>query len=394
MQRIEEKTRPIPQMSSTGVSIAVFKKVIARLHNWKCPGVDKLHNFWYKKLTCLYNSLHHYVNRFISNPQDCPESLGERITYMKPKVANTCDPSKFRPITCLTSFYKIITACIADVVGEHCEHHGLIVEQQKGCKKGAFGCKEQLVVDSIIMKQAQVQNRNLHRGFVDYKKAYDMMPHSWLLFVLRLNKICEQIQGFLAYMMQNWRTAIVATSGSQQITTAKVSIKRGIFQGDTFSPLWFCLGLNPLSVLLEDSGIGFDIKFGQNEKCKISHLFYMDDVKLYASSLAHLKELYIITEKFSSSIRMEFGIEKCRTQTIIKGKIKKGEDIETTALEKIVPLDEHEMCKYLGVLQNGRILPSKQNLRPTSRPGLNKYSVPRSTRVTCPQPSTPTVSQY
>jgi Reverse transcriptase (RNA-dependent DNA polymerase) len=105
----------------------------------------------------------------------------------------------------------------------------------------------------------------------------------------------------------------VATSGSQQISTDKVSIKRGLFQGDTFSPLWFCLGLNPLSILLEDSGIGFDIKFGLNEKFKISHLFYMDDVKLYASTHAQLKELYAITEKISSSIRMEFGIEKCRT---------------------------------------------------------------------------------
>ena len=33
--------------------------------------------------------------------------------------------------------------------------------------------------------------------------------------------------------------------------------KRGIFQSDSLSLLWFCLALIPLSTLLEDSGLGF-----------------------------------------------------------------------------------------------------------------------------------------
>jgi hypothetical protein len=143
--------------------------------------------------------------------------------------------------------------------------------------------------------------------------------------------------------MQTWKTTIVATNGSQQITTGKVSINRGIFQSDTFSPLWFCLGLNPLSILLEDSRVGFDIKYGWNEKHKISHLFYMDDIKLYANTHPHLKELYKITEKCSYSIGMEFGIDKCRTQTIIKGQVRVGEYIETLSRETIAPLDEREV---------------------------------------------------
>jgi hypothetical protein len=106
------KDIPIPQMPSTGVSMDVFKRVIARLHNWKCPGIDRLHNFWYKKLTCLHSNLHYYVNRYIMNPQECPTHLGEGMTYMKPKVADTTDPFKFRPITCLNSFYIYIRSSL------------------------------------------------------------------------------------------------------------------------------------------------------------------------------------------------------------------------------------------------------------------------------------------
>jgi hypothetical protein len=79
----------------------------------------------------------------------------------------------------------------------------------------------------------------------------------------------------------------------------------------------------------------------------------MRSVKYLTS--AHLEELYAITKNYSTCIRMKFDIEKCRTQTTIRDKIKKGEDIETTAQETIVSLDEHEKYKYLGVLQKGRV---------------------------------------
>jgi hypothetical protein len=130
----------------------------------------------------------------------------------------------------------------------------------------------------------------------------------------------------------------------------------------------------------------------RNIKYPTPHLFYMDDIKLYAYTYAHLKELYKITEEFSNSIGMEFGMDKCRTQTIIRGQVRVGENIETLSRKTIVPLDEREVYKYLGVLQNGRIdhtaakpkLINKFNgrLKKVLHTSLNA------------QLSTPTVSQY
>jgi hypothetical protein len=42
-------------------------------------------------------------------------------------------------------------------------------------------------------------------------------------------------------------------------------------------------------------------------------------------------------------------------QIIIKGQVRVGVNIETLSRETIVPLDEREVYKYLGVLRNGRI---------------------------------------
>lgn len=50
-----------------------------------------------------------------------------------------------------------------------------IADQQKGCTKGAMGCKAQLIIDSIFWNQAYNNKRNLYA--LDYKKAFDMIPH-------------------------------------------------------------------------------------------------------------------------------------------------------------------------------------------------------------------------
>jgi len=47
----------------------------------------------------------------------------------------------------------------------------------------------------------------------------------------------------------------------------------------------------------------------------------MDDIKLYATTNNQLQELLRLTQTFSSDIKMVFGIEKCKTLCIAKGKL-------------------------------------------------------------------------
>ena len=54
------------------------------------------------------------------------------------------------------------------------------------CRKRSRGTKDQLLIDKMITSDARKHKKNLSMSWIDYKKAYDMVPHSWLLEVVEL----------------------------------------------------------------------------------------------------------------------------------------------------------------------------------------------------------------
>jgi hypothetical protein len=301
------------------ISREILIKNINSSHNWKFPGGDQIHNFWLKKFTCIHKCLLDHFNGFIREPNTFPEFLAHGITYLKPKDSDTKNPSKYRPITCLPTIYKIMTSCIKVIIYDHCQKLNILNEEQKGCVKECFGCKEQLIIDTVIMEQARKNNRNIYTAFIDYKKAYDSVPQSWLIKILKIYKINLDLINFLSHVMTFWRTTLNLSINNTKLKSEPIQIKRGIYQGDSLSPLWFCLAINPLTNLLNSTGYGFNIRLNNTTLSKLNHLLYMDDIKLYASKKNHILSLLTITENFSNDIGMSFGIDKCKTQSICRG---------------------------------------------------------------------------
>lgn len=342
------------QMQYEDIPVDLFVDVIKSTHNWKAPGTDNIHNYWYKKFTTAYPVLYNHINEFIKSPDTMPHYISQGITHMIAKDNDLSNPAKYRPITCLQTIYKIITSCISRLVSKHLTHNGLLAEEQKGCRKFSQGCKEQLLIDSVAMKQALKNKTNLHTMYIDYRKAYDSVPHSWLIHVLHLYKIHPSIISFLEVTMQHWKTKLSIKNKNENIETDEISIKRGIFQGDAFSPLWFCLGLNPLSRLLNDSGSGLHINNDNDNTQTLTHLMYMDDIKLYSHNTQTLHQLADITQTFSNDINMQFGIDKCKTFSI-QDQAVVLEPYTLSTGEIVEPLDENTYYKYLGFQQAHQI---------------------------------------
>ena len=86
---------------------------------------------------------------------------------------------------------------------------------------------------------------------------------------------------------------------------AKVNITRGIFQGDSLSPLLFVICLIPLSHVLHKAKARYILGGGE----KINHLLFMDDLKLCGKNENEIKVLVSTVEVFSKGIGIEFGFK-------------------------------------------------------------------------------------
>jgi hypothetical protein len=120
-------------------------------------------------------------------------------------------------------------------------------------------------------------------------------------------------------------------AGSNAVTTHS-DTKRNI-PGDSLSPLLFCIAFIPLTNELNKTDCGYQV---HGTEMKISHLLYMDDLKLLSRSEEDLEKEITIVKANSKDITMNFGLEK--------GRIQRKTYIEITC-EDMKELDRRKVCK-------------------------------------------------
>ena len=234
-----------------------------------------------------------------------------------------------------------------------------MASEQKGCQQGSFGAKDHLLINKLLTEGCKARHRSLSMAWVDYQKAYDSVPHSWVLQCLQLHKISPVLCRFLSRVMEGWRTSMVLSHGQGTVKTRIMQIRRGIFQGDSLSPLLFCMALNPLSTELNRTGCGHRMSTGNGRTAKrqlISHLLYMDDLKLYGRNPDQLDGLLHTVRTFSDDIRMKFGLDKCAIAHFVNGKLSgHNTGVKVGKTETIKGLEPGQVYKYLGVDESNGI---------------------------------------
>ena len=344
IDREEDRMNGLEEQEWEDVTVEEVRAALGKTQKWKSPGVDKIPNFWLNSLSHIHIPLTNCINHILSNPNDVPDWITEGVTYLLPKSEDTHNPKNFRPITCLTTIYKLMTSILTERMYIFLSTNNILPNEQKGCKRNSYGCKDQLLIDRMILENCRTRSKNLSTAWIDYRKAFDSVPHDWILKTLDLYKVSPVISNFLRGSMGGWKTKLVLSHNNGVIKSDFLDIKRGIFQGDSLSPLLFCLALVPLSNELNNTGCGYKI-FDNT----ISHLFYMDDLKLFAKNDVDLEGLLTTVKQFSEDICMEFGLDKCAKASFVRGRIHKKSSIVLDTETTIKELDPEASYKYLGV---------------------------------------------
>jgi hypothetical protein len=174
-----EKARAtnIPDMTDSEIIKSDIEKAIKKTNKWKAPGPDQLQNFWYKKFTAVHGTMAILMND-LSNPQKLPKYFMMGKMFLILKDPDTTDPAKYHPIMCLSTIYKLLTSILADKIYKHMHGNDIMTEKQKGCYKSSRGCKDQIIIDEVLTKQAIKKKGTLSMAYIDYKKAFNSVLHN------------------------------------------------------------------------------------------------------------------------------------------------------------------------------------------------------------------------
>ena len=150
--------------------------------------------------------------------------------------------------------WKLLTGILAEELFEHLEQANILPWEQKGCRKGSRGTKDRLLIDKMIVKNCKKRLTSLAVAWIHYRKGYDMVRDSWIEKCMNMFGVAVYIRSFISESMKHWNTELNAG----QSRLGNVKIERGIFQGDSMSPLLFIMTMIPLTVMLRKTNIFYE----------------------------------------------------------------------------------------------------------------------------------------
>lgn len=186
---------------------------------------------------------------------------------------------------------------------------------------------------------------DLSVAWIDFRKAYDMTPHKWLYDMLKTIEAPQQVQKALQKLIPKWKT-VIELVGEKGKIGIPITFRRGLFQGDSLSPLLFCLSVAPLSHALRSGG-GYRSQFQMEP---LTHLMFMDDLKVYEQSPQELEATSQVAENVTGAVGMKLGAKKCAVAHMRAGRIVNGGGVEAGTTH-IRELAKSEHYKYLGIEQ-------------------------------------------
>ena len=89
--------------------------------------------------------------------------------------------------------------------------------------------KDQPLIDKTILRDCKRRHTNLAMAWINYQRAYDMVPHSWIKECMQMFGKANNIQNFLGESKKTCRTELTAYGEKLD----EVRIRRGIFQRDS-----------------------------------------------------------------------------------------------------------------------------------------------------------------
>lgn len=338
------KTEVVPVDASVEANQARWTYVVKKAKPFRAPGPDGIPNILWKKIGPANKWLFKWVSE--KGRRKFPKWLTKGRVILLPKAGDLSKPENYRPIACLNTCYKLISGYYCETLWEHLQKNKILPENQMALRRNTWGCTHASVLDRTIIAAAKHRNRGLYAAWIDYAKAFDSVPHKYLRYVLKASRVPQPLISAVEGLMKGWEVRYEIRKGKLLETSRPLRIRNGVPQGDTLSPLLFCVAVAPISHALNSMAERYTCEVyldgTKQEEIRLNHIFYMDDLKLYSNTREGLEDELKVVRDTSGEIGLQLNAKKC---AIV------GNNLRESADPEIPILGEKSTYKYLGISQ-------------------------------------------
>lgn len=338
-------------------SLFELTSCLASLKPGKAPGIDSISNDFFKALPDEWIQYLLALFNKILCTESIPQDWGKIILFMLHKKGPTSDPFNYRGIALINSCVKIFTKILQTRLYNWAISLGLLPEEQGGFMEGKG------TTDNIFVLQTAIHLRLRHRGgrvyamFVDFKRAFDSIPHDKLWAFLYNTGFSPKLLRILSAFYSQVTLQVRSNSGLSE----QADVSEGVLQGEILSPLLFILYLGDITEFFRSRGVS---GISLNHTTDLLLLLYADDLVLLAQSPAALKEMMTVLQEYCNIKGLSVNTQK--TKIVV---FRKGGPVPTSV--ENLPLNGHpievvDSYSYLGVTFSSSslgVLPTKETRR-------------------------------
>ena len=145
LKKVENELGELTAQDDIHIEIKKVRKQIRKMPNWKIPGPNGVQGYWIKNLNNLRNSIALQLYTCLQE-NNLPKWMvtGKTLLCMK-EIQKGNLVSNFRPITCLSLIWKLLTGILAEELYKHLEKNKFITMGTKGMQERKRRHKRQLI---------------------------------------------------------------------------------------------------------------------------------------------------------------------------------------------------------------------------------------------------------
>lgn len=319
---------PLHDMKELVLNSDGLVKLLQSLNPNKSTGPDGIPNRVLRECSGVI-AMFLYV-LFTKSLSDCTLPSAWKEAYVVPVHKNgpRNKVENYRPISLLSTSSKLMEHVIYTSIVQHLNANNFFTPFQHGFRPG-LSCTTQMV--EFFHELAHAYDKGLQTDciFLDFRKAFDLVPHKFILHKLSALKIPPNVSGWLVDYLRS-RTQAVVINGKLSDSTPVTS---GVPQGSVLGPLLFLIFINDIV-----------------ENVSSSIRLYADDCVMYravrdSDECAALQEDIDRIASWCFTWGMELNVAKCHFVRFTK----KQKPVITTYNINSIEINLSLKVKYLGV---------------------------------------------